>query len=86
MGLSRTSNLELISLPNCEGLRENGTCSWLSVPACTGTKCHFYHSLSSLEKAYERLRSLDEDVQQHIAQKYYGGSRPWVDAERKNRR
>ena len=86
MGLSRISNLELIMLPNCGGLRENGTCSWLNVPACTGTKCHYYHSANSLEKAYERLRTLDEEAQQRIAQKYYSGFRPWMVADTKVQR
>ncbi len=86
MGLSRISNLELITLPNCGGLRENGTCDWLNVPACTGAKCHYYHSANSLEKAHERLRSLDEETQQRIAQKYYSGFRPWMDADTKAQR
>ena len=37
-------------------------------------------------KAWERLCSLDEETQQRIAQKYYGGLRPWEKAERSIRR
>lgn len=85
MGLSRTSNLELVTLPNCDGLRENGTCRWLSVPACIGPKCPFCSSTDSLEKAYERLCSLDEETQQRIAKKYYGGFRPWRKAGERRR-
>lgn len=87
MGLSRTANLELITLPNCGGLRENGSCSWLDVPVCAGAKCHYCHnSENSMEKAHERLRSLDEETQRSIAQKYYGGTRPWMDADVKAQR
>jgi hypothetical protein len=39
-----------------------------------------------LAKAHERLRSLDEKTQQRIAQKYYGDSRPWIDADAKAQR
>lgn len=84
MGLSRTSNLELITLPNCGGLREDGTCGWLNVTACTGAKCPYHHSLNSLEKTHERLRSLDEETQQRISHKYYGDTRPWTDADTKD--
>ena len=83
MGLTRTANLDLITLPNCGGLREDGKCSWLNVPTCTGAKCHYYHSPNSLAKAHERLRSLDEETQQRIAQKYYRGARPWMNANTK---
>lgn len=85
MGLSRSSNLELITLPNCNGLCENGACRWLDIPTCTGTKCHFYHSLNSSAKAQERLCSLDEETQRRIAQKYYRGSRPWMDDDMKDK-
>lgn len=83
MGLSRTANLELISLPNCGGLRENGGCRWLDVPACVGTECRYCHNHDSLEKAHARLRSLDEETQKHIAKKYYGGSHPWMADDKK---
>jgi len=85
MGLSRISNLELIMLPDCGGLCENGSCSWLKLSACTGPKCRFYNSTNSLEKAHDRLRSLDEETQLRIAKKYYNGSRPWMKANKKRR-
>ncbi|HBN86197.1 MAG TPA: hypothetical protein DDZ89_20430 [Clostridiales bacterium] len=65
---------------------ENGKCRWLNVPKCRGTKCSYYQKTNSLEKAQDRLRSLDEEVQVRIAKKYYGGFRPWVDTEAKSRR
>lgn len=75
------SNTELLKLPDCGGLLENGNCRWLDVPKCTGVKCSYYHKVTSSEKAQKRLRSLDEVTQERIAQKYYGGSRPWADLE-----
>lgn len=74
--LTRYSNCELLKLPNCGGLRENGGCSWLNVASCMGVTCSYYQKINSLSKAQQRLRSLDEDTQRHIAKKYYGGSRP----------
>jgi len=84
--LTRYSNSELLNLPDCGGLLENGKCKWLSVQKCTGAKCPYYHKINSLAKAQERLRSLDEAAQERIALKYYGGYRPWMDAETKSRR
>lgn len=77
--LSRNLNLELISLPDCAGLLENGKCSWLNTPKCIGKQCSFHHKKASLNKAKERLSSLDEPAQEHIARKYYGGCRPWLE-------
>lgn len=81
--LTRNSNAELLYLPDCSGLLENGKCRWLSVSICLGLKCTHYKGVGSLgenrlEKAQARLRSLDEKTQEHIARKYYGGSRPWA--------
>jgi hypothetical protein len=80
MTLTRLSNPELLKLPDCGGLLENGKCKWLNVSACTGAKCSYHRKMNSLSKARERLRSLDEASQERISQKYYGGSRPWMDA------
>ena len=77
--LSRRSNLELLNMPDCGGLQENGRCRWLNVSLCIGTACSYCGAKSSLQKAYERLRSLDEKAQDHIAQKHYGGRRPWIE-------
>lgn len=85
MVFTRRSDLVLTTLPNCAGLRENGTCSWLDVTVCIGADCHYNHCENSLEKSYVRLRSLDEEAQQRIAQKYYGGSRPWTAADASTR-
>jgi len=81
--LTRYSNPELLTLPDCGGLLENGKCRWLNVQKCSGVKCSYYQRQNSLEKAQERLRSLDEATQERIAQKYYGGTRPWADNEAK---
>lgn len=84
--LTRYSNPELLKLPDCEGLLENGTCKWLNVPTCIGTKCSYLQKMNNLEKAQERLRSLDEETQKRIAHKYYGGFRPWLETGVKSRR
>lgn len=84
--LTRYSNPELLKLPDCEGLLENGKCRWLDIPKCSGIKCSYYRNTCSREKAQERLCSLDEAMQAHIARKYYGGSRPWTDIGAKTRR
>ena len=77
--LTRNANIELLNLPNCGGLQENGKCRWLNVSACVGPGCAHYQDINSFDKAQQRLCSLDESTQQRIAQKYYGGSRPWAD-------
>jgi hypothetical protein len=84
--LTRNSNPELLKLPDCEGLQENGKCRWLKIPACSGVGCSYYQKMDSLAKAQERLRSLDEETQERIAQKYYGSFRPWMDTGEKLRR
>ncbi len=73
------SGMDLTQLPDCERLLENGKCGKLSISRCMGEACSFYQKKSSLFKAQSRLRSLDEDVQERISNKYYGGFRPWVD-------
>lgn len=75
--LTRYSNQKLLKLPDCDGLLENGKCSWLDISVCVGADCSFCHKIGSLTKVWQRLRSLDEQTQEHIAQKYYEGSRPW---------
>ena len=84
--LARYSNTELLKLPDCGGLLENGSCRWLDVPKCTGGKCSYCQNLDSSDKALKRLQTLDEATQERIAQKYYGGSRPWVDTKANSRR
>ncbi|MDR1539539.1 MAG: hypothetical protein LBU32_16370 [Clostridiales bacterium] len=79
-GLSRCSNFKLLSLPDCTGLLDNEKCKWLNIDSCPGEGCSFFKSTDSLEKAQERLRSLDEQTQDRIAQKYYNGLRPWIRA------
>lgn len=76
--ITRYSNIELIELPDCSGLSENGKCSWLNVEACTGEGCPYFKRGNSMLEVWERLNSLDEKMQEHIAEKYYGGVRPWA--------
>ncbi len=77
MALTRSSNKELLELPDCVGLLENGRCKWHNLSSCIGAKCKYYRASSSVQQIRERLCSLDEQKQEHIAQKYYGGFRPW---------
>jgi hypothetical protein len=73
---TRYSDLELLKLPDCNGLLENGRCRYMDVPVCLGKNCTFK---KSRRQAFERLRSLDEASQAHISKKYYNGHRPWND-------
>lgn len=75
--LTRYSGLKLVDLPDCESLMENGRCGCLNVFECTGKCCPFYRPRGAKNQANERLRALDETVQERIAQKYYHGKRPW---------
>lgn len=75
--LTRYSNTELLQLPDCGGLLENGKCRWLKVPACIGKGCRYCQKANSQDKTYARLRTLDKKTQIHIAKKYYHGELPW---------
>lgn len=75
--LTRYSNTELLKLPDCGGLLENGKCRWLNVPSCIGQNCRYCQKEISQERTFERLRSLDKKTQLHIAKKYYRGELPW---------
>ena len=72
--LTRYSNLELLKLPDCCRLLENGKCESLDGSDCFGENCYYYNSQ---DKVFTRLRSLDEEKQEHISKKYYSGKRPW---------
>ena len=76
--ITRYENIDLINLPDCKDLLENGKCAILNVAFCTGFGCPYYPASDSEERSKNRLCSLDEKTQEHIAQKYYGGARPWV--------
>ena len=71
------TNPDYLRPPDSFGLLEKGPCSCLDVANCLGKKCSCYHN--SRIRAFARLRSLDEKKQEHIAKKYYGGRRPWVE-------
>jgi len=76
--LSRYSSIEIKKLPDCAGLLENGSCRWLQISVCIGEKCTFNKRVKSQDRAEARLCSLDEETQERIANKYYGGFRPWT--------
>jgi hypothetical protein len=73
--------LELLDLPDCEGLSRTGRCTWLCISSCRGELCPFRQSRSDLHAARaainHRLISLDEQTQAKISRKYYGGKMPW---------
>lgn len=76
--VSRNANLEWIELPDCESLLENGRCASLRVASCAGSTCAFFQPRGTRRQADARLRALDEAEQERIAQRYYGGRRPWL--------
>ena len=84
--LTRKVNIELVNMPDCTGLSENGRCTRLGLSACKGQGCSHYTSRSSCEKAEKRLRELDDETQRHIAAKYYNGKRPWLEGADGSRR
>ncbi len=73
---TRYSSTELWMLPDCAGLLVSGKCKLLRVSSCMGARCSYYQETNTPEKMMQRLRSLDEDTQERIPQKNYGGCRP----------
>jgi len=73
MSIGRLSNLELLELPDCMGLANNGKCTWLNINACRGKGCTFTRSAidnkSSRIYTFHRLASLSVSKQMHIADK-----------------
>lgn len=78
---NRFSYTNLLELPNCAGLSDTGKCCWLSINSCQGHSCPFKKSRetqdNSTRAVESRLSALDEENQEKIARKYYGGNRPW---------
>jgi hypothetical protein len=83
--LTSKLNAGFSKLPSCSGLLENGKCKWMNIPVCNSASCTYYTKMDSLTKAYERLSSLPEAKQECIAQKYYGGFRPWKGTDMNSR-
>lgn len=83
MSLTKLSNINLLDMPDCVGLMENGRCSRLNITYCAGNICPLKltrpEEIDSRRRSMERLRSLDEQTQAKIAGKYYGGRRVWRD-------
>lgn len=76
-----SSHLDILDLPNCVYLLENGRCRELTFKKCKGTACRFCLTkdrfADSRRKWSDRLNSLDEKKQSEISKKYYGGKTPW---------
>ena len=68
-------------LPDCISLTETGRCRQLETKQCAGKKCPFMKTRLTCQeqetKVYQRLTSLDEEMQERISVKYYHGTRPW---------
>lgn len=75
------TSLDILKLPNCIYLMENGRCRELSFKKCMGSSCRFCIIKDSFDaskqKWSKRLNSLDEKQQTEISKKYYGGKMPW---------
>lgn len=68
---SAGNSFEILDLPNCIHLMENGRCRELSFKKCVGK------TVLTKQKWSNRLNSLDEKRQREISDKYYGGKMPW---------
>jgi hypothetical protein len=77
---TRATKARMLTLPDCIGLQGDEKCKWLNVPSCVGEGCAFYQKIDSAELALRRIRTLDAETQDRISQKYYGGSKPWMEA------
>ena len=62
----------------CEALLNNSGCG----PDCPFRKSVTEHEAARL-KADQRLASLPQERQRHIADTYYKGKRPWLETTRK---
>lgn len=64
--------------------QEGDGCKVLTVKKCKGYECSFFKTPEDAEasrkKANQRLASLDAETQAHIADTYYGGKKPWLNA------
>ena len=71
------------SLPDCAHLTQRLGCSRLALAQCAGEGCPFFQSPEeydrSLRRCRERLCTLSEETQRHIAAKYYWGKRVWLE-------
>ena len=72
---------EILLLPDCNSLSENGSCMLMHTKNCIGRNCKFIHSSDEMAFAHarwkSRLLSLSNEKQQSISKKYYGGQMPW---------
>lgn len=74
-------SLDILDLPNCIYLLENGRCRELALKKCIGNGCRFCvlkeNFNQSKVKWSNRLNSLDAERQREISMKYYSGKMPW---------
>lgn len=67
----------------CFALNKNNYCQVLSIVKCPCSSCSFFktpeQAAESRRKANDRLASLDQVYQKHIADTYYHGRIPWLE-------
>ncbi len=72
--------LDFSKLPDYIALSESGKRNRLTVHNWHGEKCTFKQTqkeeFNSIQCAYQRLVSLNQSIQSHIAKKYYYGCMP----------
>ena len=80
---------DLSELPDCNALSIYGKCTRLNVPYCLGDHCSFKRTSQedhdSRKWANRRLSNLSSSIQNHIANKYYRGTKPWNEISRRRR-
>jgi len=66
----------------CIGQTKNNGCKKLTVDKCIGESCSFIQTKeqadASKKRSFERLASLRQERQSHIAEKYYSAKMPWL--------
>ncbi|HBN85964.1 MAG TPA: hypothetical protein DDZ89_19225 [Clostridiales bacterium] len=86
--MAKTILPDLLSMPDCSSLSDNGKCKRLNVTKCRGEKCPFKKSNEeenvSRERSFLRIMSLDKSKQIHIAKKYFSGNMPWESFDKKS--
>ena len=86
--MAKTILPDLLGMPDCSSLSDNGKCTRLNVTKCRGENCPFKKSCEeendSKERAYQRIMSLERSMQIHIAKKYFEGTMPWESFEKKS--
>lgn len=77
------ARFKLLAMPDCVHLDGVGRCQLLRGRECSAGGCSFACSEreqnASFARWKEHMRGLDPDVQRRLAERYYSGTRPWLD-------